>query len=87
MTEVRDNIDELDRRIVALLAERGGYVAQAARIKAARDTLVDRARIEDVVAKTWTLAVEQGLDPIIAERVYRPMIDAFIDFETATYDY
>jgi chorismate mutase len=30
MTEVRDNIDELDRRIVALLAERGGYVAQAA---------------------------------------------------------
>jgi chorismate mutase len=39
-----------------------------------------------MVAKIRTLAVEQGLDPIIAERVYRPMIDAFINFETATYD-
>ena len=86
MAEVRDNIDELDRRIVALLAERGGYVAQAARIKGARDDIVDRPRIEDVIAKVRATAAEQGLGPDITERVYRSMIDAFTVFETETYD-
>jgi isochorismate pyruvate lyase len=86
MAEVRDNIDALDRRIVTLLAERGGYVAQAARIKDTREAVVDRARIEDVVTKARRMADERGLDPAIAEHVYRPMVDAFIDFEINTYD-
>ena len=86
MAEVRRQIDELDRRIVALLAERGGYVGQAARIKRSRAEIVDPARIEEVVAKARATAVEAGLDPGIAERVYRSMIDAFIAFETKTYD-
>jgi hypothetical protein len=33
LDEVRANIDRLDRQIVSLLAERGGYVLQAARLK------------------------------------------------------
>ena len=86
MAEVRRHIDEIDRRIIALLAERGGYVEQAARIKKARAEIVDRARIEDVVARARAAAVEAGLDPAIAESVYRPMIDAFIAFETKAYD-
>ena len=86
MAEVRRQIDELDQRIVALLAERGGYVEQAARIKRRRAEIVDRARIEEVVAKARAAAVEAGLDPAIAEGVYRPMIDAYITFETEAYD-
>ncbi|MDP9031075.1 MAG: chorismate mutase, partial [Pseudomonadota bacterium] len=33
LEQVRENIDRLDRQIVALLAERGGFVSQAARFK------------------------------------------------------
>ncbi len=69
-----------------MLAERCGYVEQAARIKKARAEIVDRAHIEDVVAMARAAAVEAGLDPAIAECVYRPMIDAFIAFETKAYD-
>ncbi len=36
MADVRRHIDELDTRIVALVAERSGYVAPAARIKRLR---------------------------------------------------
>ncbi len=86
MAEVRRQIDDLDRRIIALLTERGGYVGQAARIKRSRDEIVDRPRIEEVVAKARAEAAEAGLDPDIAERIYRPMIDAFIAFETEAFD-
>ncbi len=86
MAEVRRNIDRIDQQIIALLAERGHYVGQAARIKAARSDIVDRARIEDVVAKVRASAAKAGLDPDLAEAIYRPMMDAFIAFETREYD-
>ena len=86
MAEVRRHIDDLDRRIIALLAERGGYVGLAARIKRSRDEIVDHSRIEEVIAKARATAAEAGLDPDIAERIYRPMIDAFIAFETEAFD-
>ena len=34
LAEVRDNIDRIDHAIVALMAERGKYVAEAGRFKA-----------------------------------------------------
>ena len=49
MADVRRNIDALDERIVALVAERSAYVAQAARIKQNPDDIVDTVRIEFIV--------------------------------------
>lgn len=51
MTEVRREIDRIDRALVALLAERQKYVEQAGRIKADRAAVYDKARVEDVVRK------------------------------------
>ena len=86
MDEVRIAIDRIDREIVALLAERGGYVRQAGRIKAAREQIVDPPRIEDVVAKVRDQAQARGLAPDLAEAVYREMIARFIDLETVEFD-
>jgi hypothetical protein len=36
LNEVRENIDRLDRAIIRLMAERGGFVEQAARFKTTR---------------------------------------------------
>ena len=51
MNEVREEIDRLDRQLVTLLAERSGYVGQAARIKTQENQIRDVARIDDVIAK------------------------------------
>lgn len=80
--EVRDNIDRLDRQIVPLLAERAGYVRQAAGFKETKAAVVDAARIEAIVLKVRHMAVEEGADPDLIERIYRSMIDAFIIFES-----
>ena len=81
LIEVRDNIDRLDRRIVALMAERGKYVAEAGRFKADPAAVSAPARVEAIIAKVKTIAREDGLAESVAERSYRAMIAAFEDYE------
>ena len=81
MADVRQHIDALDDRIVALLAERSGYVAQAARIKQNADQIVDGPRIEFIIARVRAQAASAGAPEAVMEATYRAMIAAFIDFE------
>lgn len=81
LEEVRENIDRLDRQIVGLLAERGGYVKQAARFKKTEDDVKAPQRVEQVIAKVAVLSAEMGAIPAVTEAVYRAMIAAFINAE------
>ena len=86
MLDVRQGVDALDRALVALLTERQGYMAAAARIKADRSKVFDRARIEDVVTKVKAAARESGLSESIAEPVWRTLIDRCIAYEYDSWD-
>jgi len=86
LAEVRDNIDRLDRLIVPLLAERAGFVAQAAGFKVTKDKVVDIPRIEQIVTKVRGLAEQAETNPDLIERIYRAMIDAYIAFESGVWD-
>ena len=81
MADVRRHIDEIDVRIVALLAERSGYVAQAARIKQDPGQVHDQARIDFIVDRVKDMAAKHGAPEAVMEATYRAMIDAFIAFE------
>lgn len=81
LEEVRQNIDRLDRQLLALIAERGDYVKQAARFKKSTDDVAAPARVEQVVARLLALAPETGADPRVVEATWRSMIGAFIEAE------
>jgi chorismate mutase-like protein len=81
LEEVRGCIDDADRRIVKLLAERRGYVLQAARFKKTGDDVKAPARVEQVIAKVRALAEAEGVDPALVEALYRQMISAFVVLE------
>jgi len=81
--EVRAQIDRIDRQMVALLAERGAYVKQAARFKKSSDDVKAPQRVEQVIAKVTALSQELGANPAVTEQVYRAMIAAFITAELA----
>lgn len=85
LAEVRQNIDRLDRQIVPLLAERAGYVEQAAGFKPTKAAVVDTDRIEQIILKVRHLAIEEGMDPDLVEHIYRSMIDAYIIHEAKVY--
>lgn len=81
LAEVRDNIDRLDRQLVALIAERGAYVRQAAGFKKTAEEVPAPQRVAQVLAKVGALAVELGADPAVVDATWRAMIAAFIDAE------
>ena len=86
MDEVRQGVDALDRALVTLLAERQRYMDAAARIKSERATVLDKARIEDVVEKVKAAARDAGLSEEIAEPVWRTLIDRCIAYEFGVWD-
>jgi isochorismate pyruvate lyase len=83
LAEVRQNIDRIDHELVRLMAERGHYVAEAARFKADPAAVSDPARVDAIIAKVRADAESQGLDPTVAEMTFRAMIAAFEDYERA----
>jgi len=86
MAELRAEIDRLDRELVAMLAERQRYIERAEEIKQDRNVVRDEARIEDVVAKVLIAARKAGLDPKIAEPVWRTLIERCIAHEFNWFD-
>jgi chorismate mutase len=75
---IRDQIDDVDRRLVAILAERAQLVGQVVRYKRARHMrVVDRSREDAMLARIGDTAKEHGLDPRVAQQVLRTVIDGF----------
>ena len=81
LNEVRMHIDKLDNEIVQKIAEREGYVVQAARFKKASSEVKAERRVEEVIAAVREKAVSYGANQDLVEKIYRDMIDGFIQLE------
>ena len=75
---IRRGIDDVDRRLIYLLAERSRLVGEVVRYKRARRmAVVDREREERMLERIGGLAESEGLDPRVARQVLRTIIDGF----------
>ena len=78
LAHIRMQIDEVDRRLVALLAERARLVGEVVHYKRAHHmAVVDRGREDEMLARIAELAKDDGLDPRVAQQVLRTIIDGF----------
>ena len=76
MLEVRAAIDEIDAALVALLAERTSYIDRATQLKPAIGMPARvNERVEEVVARVRATAKNRGLEPELAETLWRILID------------
>lgn len=76
MAELRREIDALDLRIVALLAQRARYIDRAAELKPAEGMPARiEARVEEVVRNACAAATARGLDPVLVEAMWRMMVE------------
>ncbi len=75
LDEARSRIDEIDRSVLALLAERARITRDLAAWKVAASLpLRDPAREAAMIADRRTLAASLGLDPWLAEAVTRAVL-------------
>lgn len=86
MSEVREEIDRLDREIVPLLVERLHYIKEAGRIKEHRGHVHDDWRIEDVIAKCLETTQKHSGNEKMIEDIYRFIINWSIQHEFSIWD-
>lgn len=81
LREHRARIDEIDRMIVRLVAERQRWVHQSAQILKTMPHNDMAERMEHVLSNVRAVAMETHADPDVVEKLYRAMIAAFADRE------
>lgn len=85
LAEVRQCIDSLDDQIVELIAARNGYVKQAANFKHSIDEIKGNERMEAVMDRVRSRAMEFGVSPNLMSKLYTIMIDAMVEAEIAEF--
>lgn len=86
MAEVRAGVDEVDRRLSALLAIRFRYMDAAARLKNARHLVRDEARKAEVLAYARANALRERWPADVAEGLWDGLVEASIAYELERFD-
>jgi isochorismate pyruvate lyase len=83
MDELRKEIDRIDKRLIKSLAERTRYIKRAVEIKRAQKipALVP-ARVEAVITHVKEEAVKDGVDPTLADKLWRTILDWSVNYES-----
>lgn len=81
LAELRSEIDMVDSQIIDLLGIRTRLVSRVAELKEAPDMVRDPVREREVIEKVRKLAGVKGTSAELAEKVYRLLMDYFVDMQ------
>ena len=81
LKEVRKNIDNVDTRIVKLIAEREFYAREAVKFKTDRCQIIDKKRINSVLSRVKKLSKKYKINNLNVEKIWKLMIQNFIILE------
>jgi isochorismate pyruvate lyase len=78
MSEIRTEIDALDRTIVHLIGRRYNYVKAAAKFKTSETSVKAPERFKSMLVERREWAIEEGLNPDAIEKMYSDLVKHFI---------
>jgi len=78
LLEIPKQIDSIDSAIINLLSKRAELASAAGKLKKDRQGVQDPKRVEQVIEKVKMKAADAGLDPALAEEIYRTIIGCFV---------
>lgn len=82
ITEVRNEIDNIDKDIINMISKRFGYVREVVKYKEKTTSGVEASgRRAAVITSRREWAEEVGINPDVIENIYNTLIDYFITEE------
>jgi len=78
MSEIRAEIDYLDRAVIALLGQRFKYVQAAAKFKTSETAVRAPERFTAMLQQRREWAIEEQLNPDAIEKLYSDLVKHFI---------
>lgn len=83
IAEVRSEIDRLDRSLITTISQRQEYVHAAVRFKSNQEQVHAKERQRLMMAARRLWAETEGVDPDMVEKIFRTMVDHFVNAELA----
>ena len=79
--EIRTEIDNLDREVIAVLGKRFKYVKAAAKFKTSETSVKAPERFKSMLEQRRIWAEAENLNPDVIEKIYRDLVNYFINEE------
>ena len=83
MADIRQEIDRIDRFMVALLSARFEYVMAASTFKTSETDVRTPQRVRTMMEKRREWAAEYGLNPDVIEKMFCDLVKYFTEEELA----
>ncbi|MBW4601611.1 MAG: isochorismate lyase [Calothrix sp. FI2-JRJ7] len=81
MTDIRAEIDTIDRQVIKLLGQRFAYVKAASKFKTSETSVKAPERFQAMLQQRRVWAQEEGLNPNVIEKMYTDLVTYFIEEE------
>lgn len=85
LTEVRQEIDLLDDKLVELISQRSHLIKQAAAFKNSVDEVKAKDRIDFIMQRVRHLAIEKGINPNMISELFTIMINEMVEMEISEF--
>ncbi len=79
--EIRTEIDEIDRQVIASFAKRFAYVKAASKFKTDATSVRAKERFAAMLKQRRIWAQAEGLNPEVIEKIYQDLVTYFIEEE------
>ena len=81
LSKIRLELDKLDNVLIKVIKKRTNLVKKVLRLKDKKSQIVDYKRIKIILKNINKKSIKNKVDPKITEKIWKNMIQAYIDFE------
>ena len=78
---IRKELDKLDNRLLDIINKRTKLVDKIVKNKKFKKDIVDKKRIAVILKNIKKKSKQKKIDPKITQKIWKSMIQAFIDYE------
>ena len=78
---IRKKLDNLDEKFLNLIKKRSILVDQVLKNKKHKKDIVDKQRINEILKGIKRKSKTKKIDTIVTRKIWKSMINAFIDYE------